>query len=116
MNLLSVENISKSFGPKTLFKDISFGINKGQKVALVAKNGTGKTTLLNILSGRDTPDSGSVVFRNDQRVTYLEQDPQLDVRKCFAGGIRWRYARAERDTGLRAFCSIVRERCFGKEF
>src|ERR1051325_1839033 len=81
MNLLSVENISKSFGPKVLFKGISFGISKGQKVALVAKNGTGKTTLLNILSRRDTADSGSVVFRNDQRVTYLEQDPQLDARK-----------------------------------
>jgi ATP-binding cassette subfamily F protein uup len=81
MNILSVEELSKAFGPKVLFKGISFGISKGQKMALVAKNGTGKTTLMNILFGKDTPDKGSVVFRKDQRVTYLEQDPRLDETK-----------------------------------
>jgi ABC transport system ATP-binding/permease protein len=81
MNILSVEGLSKAFGPKVLFSGISFGIAKGQKMALVAKNGTGKTTLMNILFGKDTPDKGSVVFRKDQRVTYLEQDPKLDEQK-----------------------------------
>lgn len=78
MNLLSVENISKSFGVKTLFDDLSFGIQESQKVALVAVNGAGKTTLLNMLAGRDTPDAGRIVLRNDLTVGYLEQNPVFD--------------------------------------
>lgn len=77
MNYLSIENISKSFGERTLFEKISFGINKDQKIAFIAKNGTGKTTLLNILTGEDTPDTGQVVSRNGLRVAFLEQEPVL---------------------------------------
>lgn len=78
MNYLSVENISKSFGERQLFENLSFGISKDQKIALVAKNGTGKTTLLNIIAGVDTPDSGSVVSRNGLRIAYLSQKEALN--------------------------------------
>jgi ATP-binding cassette subfamily F protein uup len=77
MNYLSVEKISKSFGEKILFEDITFGIEKGQKTALIAKNGTGKSTLLNIIAGLDTPDAGKVVIRNDITVSYLPQVEQF---------------------------------------
>ncbi|MDX2304741.1 MAG: ABC-F family ATP-binding cassette domain-containing protein [Microscillaceae bacterium] len=75
MNYLSVENLSKAFGEKVLFQQISFGLNKGQKVALIAKNGSGKTSLLRILTGLDTADSGSFSFRKDIQVGFLHQDP-----------------------------------------
>lgn len=75
MNLLSVENLSKNYGEKSLFEGISFGIEQGQKVALVAKNGTGKSTLMKILSGQDVPDRGKVTLRKDIRVSYLDQNP-----------------------------------------
>jgi len=78
MNFLSVENISKSFGERVLFKDISFGINAGQKIGFVAKNGTGKTSLLAILSKEDQPDSGQVVYRKNTTITFLNQEPNLD--------------------------------------
>ena len=78
MNLLTVEHIGKSYGELVLFSDISFGINKDQKIALVAKNGSGKTSILNILSGRDTPDKGQVNYRKGIRISILEQEPQLD--------------------------------------
>lgn len=74
MNILSVENISKSFGEKVLFENVSFGIQQGQKAALVAKNGSGKSTLLRIITGKDTPDSGKVVSRSDVRLVMLEQE------------------------------------------
>ncbi len=77
MNYLSVEHIAKSYGERVLFKDISFGINAGQKIGFVAKNGTGKTSLLNILSGADTPDDGQVVYRKDLNVAFLSQEPKL---------------------------------------
>lgn len=77
MNYLSVENISKSFGARTLFEDVSFGINKDQKVAFVAKNGSGKTSILKIITGNDTPDSGQVVTRKGIRVEFLSQEPYL---------------------------------------
>lgn len=77
MNYLSVENISKSFGERILFTDISFGINKDQKIAFIAKNGTGKTSLLNIITGEDTPDSGQIVSRNDIHIAFLSQEPDL---------------------------------------
>ncbi|MCF6278825.1 MAG: ATP-binding cassette domain-containing protein, partial [Flavobacteriaceae bacterium] len=63
MNYLTVENISKSYGERVLFQDISFGINKNQKIAFVAKNGKGKTSILNIIAGLDTSDSGHVTTR-----------------------------------------------------
>src|SRR5690554_2779010 len=78
MNYLSVENISKSFGMRVLFEGISFGINEGQKIGFVAKNGTGKTSLLNIIAGNDVPDSGNVTFRKGLKVAYLPQDPNLN--------------------------------------
>lgn len=77
MNYLSIENIAKSFGARTLFEGISFGINKDQKIAFVAKNGTGKTTLLNILTGKDFPDQGQIVMRKGLRLEFLSQDPNL---------------------------------------
>ncbi|WP_423998483.1 ABC-F family ATP-binding cassette domain-containing protein [Maribacter sp. IgM3_T14_3] len=78
MNLLTVENISKSYGENVLFENLSFGINKDQKIALIAKNGTGKTSILNILSGADTPDSGQVNYRKSTRVSFLDQEPVMD--------------------------------------
>ncbi|MDO6597669.1 ABC-F family ATP-binding cassette domain-containing protein [Oceanihabitans sp. 2_MG-2023] len=78
MNYLNVENISKSYGELTLFQDISFSIHKDQKVAFVAKNGTGKTSILNILAKLDEPDAGQVIFRKDIVVSFLPQEPNLD--------------------------------------
>ena len=78
MNYLNVENISKSYGELSLFENLSFSIHKDQKIAFIAKNGTGKTTILNILSGKDTPDSGQIIYRNDLRTTFLSQEPVLD--------------------------------------
>jgi len=77
MNYLSVENISKSFGARTLFEDVSFGINKDQKIAFVAKNGTGKSTILSIINGLDFPDTGQVVIRKGIRMEFLSQEPHL---------------------------------------
>lgn len=78
MNYLTVENISKSYGELTLFENLSFSIHKDQKIAFVAKNGTGKTSILNILSGEDEADSGNVIYRKDIKVAFLPQDPKLD--------------------------------------
>ena len=77
MNYLSVENISKSYGDRTLFENLSFGINKDQKIAFIAKNGSGKTTILNILTGKDQPDDGQVVVRKEIKVEFLSQEPEL---------------------------------------
>lgn len=77
MNYLSVENISKAYGERVLFENLSFGINKDQKIAFIAKNGTGKTTLMNLLIGNDQPDSGQIVVRKDIRIAYLSQVPNL---------------------------------------
>lgn len=78
ISFLQVENLSKRFGEQLLFEDISFGIGKNQKVALIAKNGTGKSTLLQIIAGKDTPETGQVIFRNDITIGYLEQSPDLN--------------------------------------
>ena len=77
VNYLSVENISKSFGERTLFENISFGINKDQKIAFIAKNGSGKTCIMNIINGEDEPDSGQVVIRKEIKMAFLSQVPQL---------------------------------------
>ncbi len=78
MNLLSVENITKTFGARVIFKDLTFGVDQGQKVAIVAKNGSGKTTLLRCLIGADQVDEGRIVFRNGYRVAFMEQSENLD--------------------------------------
>ena len=78
MNYLSVENISKSYGERVLFEKLSFGINKNQKIAFVAKNGSGKTSILNIIAGIDTPDTGQVISRKGISVAYLAQKDQID--------------------------------------
>jgi ATP-binding cassette subfamily F protein uup len=80
VNYLSVENISKSYGERILFEDISFGINKDQKVAFVAKNGSGKTSILNIIAGLDIPDSGQVVCRKGISIAYLAQKDEIDPK------------------------------------
>lgn len=87
MNLLSVEQISKSYGDLVLFEDLSFGLNSGQKVALIAKNGSGKTSILNIISGVDVPDTGMVNFRKGIRTSYLAQEPELDEEKTIEESI-----------------------------
>lgn len=78
-NLLQVENLTKSFGVNSLFDDINFTINEGDKVGLIAKNGTGKSTLLSIIAGDDTPDDGKLIFKNDVTIGYLKQLPQFEL-------------------------------------
>jgi len=80
MNYLSVENIAKSYGERVLFENLSFGINQGQKIALVAKNGNGKTSLLKIITGKDTPDSGQIVMRKGLKMAFLSQNPELNPK------------------------------------
>jgi len=81
VNYFQVENLTKSFGDLILFEDISFSIHKGQKFAMIAKNGAGKTTMLNIITKKDTADSGNIIFRNDVSVGYLEQNPVFNEEK-----------------------------------
>ena len=76
--LLDVQNISKAFGAHVLFENISFSIAEGQHVGLIAKNGTGKSTLLSLLSGKESVDSGSIIFRRDIKIGFLEQQPKFD--------------------------------------
>lgn len=78
VSYLQIEHLTKSFGDLLLFEDISFGISEKQRVALIAKNGTGKTTLLNIIAGKEDYDSGTISFRRDLRVGYLEQSPEFN--------------------------------------
>ncbi len=78
MNYISVENLSKSYGELTLFEQLSFGINKGQKIALIAKNGAGKTSILNIIAGRDNPNHGQVSSRKDLFIAYLSQNDTFE--------------------------------------
>jgi ATP-binding cassette subfamily F protein uup len=86
MNLLSVEGVGKTYQDRPIFENISFGINQGQKIALIAKNGTGKTTLLKIIAGEDAPDKGEVNQRKGTRIAYLAQEPVLNpiftVEEC----------------------------------
>lgn len=91
MNYLSVDNLSKSYGEKVLFQDLSFGLKKGDKVALIANNGTGKSSLLKILSGKDVADSGTTNLRKGIKVGYLAQEPllpeKLSIEKMLQGAV-----------------------------
>ena len=85
---IDVQGLTKSFGAQVLFKNISFSIAEGQKVGIIAKNGTGKSTLLSILTGKEDYDSGSVIFTNVIKTGYLEQFPKFEpeesvVNACF---------------------------------
>lgn len=91
ISYLQVQNLTRRVGDRTLFQDLSFSIGQGQKVGLIAQNGTGKSTLLNILGGKDDADEGSVIFHNDVKVGYLEQNPDYPlnltvIEACFWHG------------------------------
>lgn len=91
MNYLSVENLAKSYGPKKLFDGVTFGLEQGDKVALVATNGKGKSTLIKIIAGLETQDSGVVSVNNDIRMAYLPQEPQVNdqntlIEEVFSSG------------------------------
>ena len=88
---LQIENLTKSFGDRLLFGDVTFGINEGDKIGLIAKNGMGKTTLLRCIAGLEPYDSGSVTARTGLRIGYLEQTPALQpeltvLETCASGG------------------------------
>lgn len=87
MNYLSVENLTKSFGINNLFENLTFGIEKGQKIALVARNGAGKTSMFRILAGLDTPDSGAVTYNREVRLGFLSQEQELDNNKTILDNI-----------------------------
>ena len=88
--VLDIQNISKRFGERVLFQDISFSIAEGQRVGLIAQNGTGKSTLLSLLTGDDTPDAGTIIYRNGVRTGFLRQEPRFPkdaavLEACFSG-------------------------------
>ena len=88
--LLDVQNISKRFGERILFENISFSIGEGQRIGLIAQNGTGKTTLLSMLCGEESCDSGDIIFRNGIRIGFLRQEPKFPegatvMEACFSG-------------------------------
>lgn len=87
ISYLQAENIDKRFGENLLFENISFGISEGEKIALIAKNGNGKTTLLNILAGLDTVDNGKLSYRQNLKIGYLSQDILLDPQKTILDAI-----------------------------
>lgn len=78
ISYLQIENLTKSFGDRLLFGDVTFGINEGDKIGIIAKNGSGKTTMLRIIAGKESPDSGSIIARNGLRIVLLEQVPEFD--------------------------------------
>ena len=75
MNILNIEHVSKVFGEKIIFDDISYGIHEGEKIGIIGINGTGKTTILKIIAGLEEPDEGNVIMQNNLRVSYLPQNP-----------------------------------------
>ena len=119
ISYLQVENLTKSYGDRVLFADVTFGVNEGDKIGIIAKNGTGKSTLLSILAGRESADSGSVVFSNGLRVGYLEQMPEFEdsdtvMEACMGGGgemaaVIGRYERAVSSGDADAINAAVHE-------
>lgn len=89
VSYLQVQNLTRSVGDKTLFADINFSVAQGQKVGLIARNGTGKSTLLNILGGKDSADSGQVVYHNGLRIGYLEQTPHYPMELTVLEACFW---------------------------
>ena len=87
MHYCSVEKIAKSYGIQPLFEDLSFHINEGDRIALIAKNGTGKSTLLKILAGKEQPDEGNSWIHKEVTVIFFEQNPSLSVEKTVAENI-----------------------------
>jgi ATP-binding cassette subfamily F protein uup len=79
ISYLQIENLTKSYGDRMLFSDVTFGVNEGDKIGIIAKNGTGKSTMLRIIAGAESPDSGTVTFRNGINVAMLDQEPQFTV-------------------------------------
>ena len=77
MNVLNIEHVSKIFGEKKIFDDVSYGINEGDKIGIIGINGTGKTTLLKMIAGLEETDEGQVIRQNGLRVTYLPQNPEF---------------------------------------
>lgn len=88
ISYLQIEGLTKSYGDRMLFADVTFGVYEGDKIGLIAQNGKGKSTLLNIISGKEDYDSGQVVFRNDLRVGYLEQYPEFDMSRSVMENIK----------------------------
>ena len=86
MNIINIEHISKVFGGKTIFEDASYGVQEGDKVGIIGINGTGKTTLLRLVAGLETPDEGQIVRQNGLKIAYVPQNPVFpdgaDVRAC----------------------------------
>jgi ATP-binding cassette subfamily F protein uup len=96
VNYLQVDNLSKAYGERVLFNQISFGLQQGQKTALVARNGAGKSTLMRILAGKEIADSGEVVFRKDLRVAFLDQEPSFDPQQSIQEAVfAWKDPRLE---------------------
>lgn len=111
---LQVNGLTRSVGDRLLFADVNFGIAQGQRVGLIAQNGTGKTTLLNILAGEDTADSGSIVFRNDIRVGYLRQMPNYPMEMTVREASHWHLNLTEMDAEQAAECEIRSNRILTK--
>ena len=80
MNIINIEHISKLFGDKLIFDDASYGLQEGDKVGIVGINGTGKSTLLRIVAGDETPDSGQIIRQNNLKMAYLPQTPEFPVQ------------------------------------
>ena len=87
MNLLTVEGLTKTFGEKKVFEDITFGIDAGDKIGVIGINGTGKSTLLKIIAGAETADSGNIVKMNGLRIGYLPQTPDYDPEDTVLGQV-----------------------------
>ena len=107
---LDVQNLTKSFGSLLLFKDISFSIAEGQKVGLIAKNGTGKSTLLSILSGKEGYDEGSIIYRRDLKVGILEQSPRFEPEESVLDACFNHQGDPERVLKAKQILTRIRER------
>ena len=103
---IQVNGLTRSVGDRVLFHDVSFGIAEGQHVGLIAQNGTGKTTLLNILAGKDSADEGSVIYRKDLRVGYLEQMPHYPMDMTVKEAASWHLGLSQLDEEKALECEI----------